>query len=139
MRFQQKCFFKNTFRIFVNQAFPSRDKVDSLATVIGLNREVLNGIHERLHKAGCHSIRIIRQDGTYDVATFLFRRDMLSAYYYDIHKEAMTETEMEAVDADDCTRIVFNPHVCFVYGSPAFGDICFPGKQEYLEGHWGKE
>ena len=113
---------------------PSRDKVDSLAVEIGLNREVLNDIHHRLNKAKCHSIRIIKQDGTYDVATLMFRRDLGSAYYYDIHSVAMTETEMEAVDADDCTRIVYNPHVCFVYGSPAFGDINFPGKQEYLEG-----
>ncbi len=113
---------------------PSRDKVDSLAVEIGLNREVLNDIHHRLNKAKCHSIRIIKQDGTYDVATLMFRRDLGSAYYYDIHSVAMTETEMEAVDADDCTRIVYNPHVCFVYGSPAFGDTDFPGKQEYLEG-----
>lgn len=113
---------------------PSRDKVDSLAVEIGLNLEVLNDIHHRLNKAKCHSIRIIKQDGTYDVATLMFRRDLGSAYYYDIHSVAMTETEMEAVDADDCTRIVYNPHVCFVYGSPAFGDTDFPGKQEYLEG-----
>ena len=113
---------------------PSRDKVDSLAVEIGLNREVLNDIHHRLNKAKCHSIRIIKQDGTYDVATLMFRRDLGSAYYYDIHSVAMTETEMEAVDADDCTRIVYNPHVCFVYGSPAFEDTDFPGKQEYLEG-----
>ena len=117
---------------------PSRDKVDSLAAEIGLNREILNGIRERLQKAGCHSIRIIKQDGTYDVATLMFRRDMGSAYHYDIHNVAMTETEMEAVDVGDCTRIVYNPHVCFVYGSPAFGDIAFPGKQAYLERRQGK-
>ena len=113
---------------------PSRDKVDSLAAEIGINREILNVIHDRLHKAKCHSIQIVKLDGTYDVATLMFRRDMGSAYYYDIHNLAMTETEMEAIDAGDCTRIVFNPHVCFVYGSPAFGDIAFPGKKEYLEG-----
>ena len=113
---------------------PSRDKVDSLAAEIGINREILNVIHDRLHMAKCHSIQIVKQDGTYDVATLMFRRDMGSAYYYDIHNLAMTETEMEAIDAGDCTRIVFNPHVCFVYGSPAFGNIAFPGKKEYLEG-----
>jgi len=113
---------------------PSKNKVDSLAAEIGLSREILNEVRDRLYKAKCHSIRIIKQDGTYDVATLMFRRDMASAYYYEIHNVAMTEAEMEAVDADDCERIVFNPHVCFVYGSPAFGDIAFPGKQEYLEG-----
>lgn len=117
---------------------PSREIVDSLAAEIGLNREILNGIRERLHKAGCRSIQMIRQEGTYDVATLMFRRDMGSAYYYDIHNVAMTETEMEAIDADDCTRIVYNSRVCFVYGSPAFGDIAFPGKQEYLKGRLGK-
>lgn len=113
---------------------PSKNKVDSLAAEIGLSREILNEVRDRLYKAKCHSIRIIKQDGTYDVATLMFRRDMASAYYYEIHNVAMTEAEMEAVDADDCERIVFNPHVCFVYGSPAFGDMAFPGKQEYLEG-----
>lgn len=113
---------------------PSKNIVDSLAAEIGLSREILNEVRDRLYKAKCHSIRIIKQDGTYDVATLMFRRDMASAYYYEIHNIAMTETEMEAVDADDCERIVFNPHVCFVYGSPAFGDMAFPGKQEYLEG-----
>ncbi|MDY6278347.1 MAG: hypothetical protein SPL35_08045 [Bacteroidales bacterium] len=113
---------------------PSKNIVDSLAAEIGLSREILNEVRDRLYKAKCHSIRIIKQDGTYDVATLMFKRDMASAYYYEIHNIAMTETEMEAVDADDCERIVFNPHVCFVYGSPAFGDMAFPGKQEYLEG-----
>ena len=112
----------------------SKNKVDSLAAEIGLSREILNEIRGRLYKAKCHSIRIIKQDGTYDVATLMFRRDMASAYYYEIHNIAMMEAEMEAVDADDCERIVFNPHVCFVYGSPAFGNMAFPGKQEYLEG-----
>ena len=107
--------------------------MDSLAAEIGLSREILNEIRDRLYKAKCHSIRIIKQDGTYDVATLMFRRDMASSYYYEIHNVAMTEAEMEAVDADDCERIVFNPHVCFVYGSPAFGNMAFPGKQEYLE------
>ena len=113
---------------------PSKNKVDSLAAEIGLSREILNEVRDRLYKAKCHSIRIIKQDGTYDVATMMFRTDMASAYYYEIHNVAMTEAEMEAVDADDCERIVFTPHVCFVYASPAFGDIAFPGKQEYLEG-----
>lgn len=113
---------------------PSSYQIDSLAAEIGLNREILKEIRDRLYKADCHSIRIIKQAGAYDVATLMFRRDMGSAYYYDIHNVAMTETEMRAVDANDCTRIVFNPHICFVYGSPAFGDIAFPGKKEYLEG-----
>lgn len=120
-------------RIWDSAWDPSKNEVDSLAAEIGLNRDIINEIHDRLSKADCHSIEIVKQDGTYDVATLMFRRDMASAYYYDIHNAAMTEAEMEEIDADDCTRIVFNPHVCFVYGSPAFGDSCFPGKQEYLE------
>lgn len=116
---------------------PSRNEVGSLAAEIGLNREILHEIHDRLSKANCHSIRIIKQDGSYDVATLMFRRDMASAYYYDIHNVAMTEAEMEA--ADNCTTIVYNPRVCFVYGSPAFGDIAFPGKHEFLERRRGKE
>lgn len=46
---------------------------------------------------------------------------------------------MEAVDAKDCSRIAYNPHVCFVYGGPAFGSIAFPGKQKYLEERHGKQ
>ena len=118
--------------------YPSRKQVDSLAAEIGLNRDILNEIHDRLYKADCHSINVIKQDGICDVATIMYRRDMGSAYYYDIHHVAMTEAEMESVDANDCTRIVFNPHVCFVYGSPAFGDIAFPGKQDYLESRQGR-
>lgn len=118
---------------------PSRDKVDSLSAEIGLNREKLNAIRDRLFKAKCHSISIVKKDGTYNVATLMFRRDLASAYYYDIHKDAMTEAEMEAVDAEDCSRIAFNPHVCFVYGGPAFGSIAFPGKQKYLEERHGKQ
>lgn len=112
---------------------PSSKQVDSLAAEIGLCRENLDEIRRRLKKAGCHSIKLFKQDGSYDVATLMFRRDMGSAYYYDIHNIAMTEAEMEKVNADDCTRIAFNPYVCFVYGSPAWGDICFPGKNDYLE------
>jgi len=111
---------------------PSRSQVDSLAEVIGLSREHLDGIRNRLKKAACHSIDVVKQDGAYDVATLMFRRDMGSAYSYDIHYVAMAEAEMEAVNADDCTRIAFDSHVCFVYGSPAWGSICFPGKKEYL-------
>ena len=118
---------------------PSRNKVDSLAAEIGFSREILNEVRDRLYKAKCHSISIVKQDGTYDVATLMFRRDLGSAYYYDIHNVAMTEAEMEAINADDCTRIAFNPHVCFVYGSPAFGDIAFPDKQAYLEGRWSND
>ena len=117
---------------------PSGNKVDSLAAEIGLSREILNEIRDRLYKAKCHSICIIKQDGSYDVATLMFRRDLGSAYYYDIHKMAMTGAEMEAVDADDYSRIVFNPHVCFVYGGPAFGGDSFPGRQAYLEGRQAK-
>lgn len=110
---------------------PSSNQVDSLAAEIGLNREILNEIRDLLYKADCHSIKIIKQDETYDVATLMFRREMGSAYYYDIHNVDMSESEMETINTDDCTRIVFNPRVCFVYGSPAFGDIAFPGKQKY--------
>ena len=117
---------------------PSSNQTDSLAAEIGLDREILKEIRERLYKADCHSIKIVKQDGIYDVATLMFRRNLGSAYYYDIHNVDMTESEMESVDANDCTRIVFDPHVCFVYGSPAFGDITFPGKQEYLEGRRGR-
>lgn len=116
---------------------PSKDKVDSLAAEIGLTPEILNEMRNRLYNAKCHSINIIKKDGSYDVATLMFRRDLGSAYYYEIHNVAMTPAEMEAVNADDCTRIAFDPHVCFVYGSPAFGDIAFPGKQKYLEKRWG--
>ena len=118
---------------------PSRNKVDSFAAEIGFSREILNEVRDRLYKAKCHSISIVKQDGTYDVATLMFRRDLGSAYYYDIHNVDMTEAEMEAINADDCTRIAFNPHVCFVYGSPAFGDIAFPDKQAYLEGRWSND
>ncbi len=118
---------------------PSRNQVDSLAARIGLSRGNLNELRDLLFKAECHSIRIVKQDGTYDVATLMFRRDMDSAYYYDIHSMNMSESEMETINADDYTRIVYNSRVCFVYGGPAFGDIAFPGKQEYLEGHRRKK
>ncbi len=119
---------------------PSKKEVNLLAAEeIGLNRDILNEIRDRLYKAKCHSIRIVKQDGTYDVATLMFRRDLGSAYYYDIHNVAMAAGVMKAINADDYERIAFNPHVCFVYGSPAFGEISFPGKQEYLERRRGKE
>lgn len=129
----------NIFSIVHNRMWntlwdPTRAQVDSLCAVLGLGSEELYGIRERLKDAHCHSIKLIRQDGTYDVATMMFRRDMGSAYYYDIHRIAMTEEEMADVNENDCERIAFDPQVCFVYGSPAWGNVCFPGKDTYLAG-----
>ena len=114
---------------------PTRKQVDSLAAELGLGRKEIEGIRSRLYDAKCHSIMIVKQDGTYDVATVIFRRDMASDYSYDIHKNPMTEEEMEYINENDCERIAFDEFVCFVYGSPAFGSSSFPGKKEYLSKH----
>ena len=122
------------FNIYKDGAWHSSDgQIDSLAAEIGLGQDNLNKIQDLLYQASCHSIRIIKQEGTYDVATLLFREYIGSGYYYEIHNLDMSESEMESINSSDYTRIVFNPRVCFVYASPAFGELSFPGKQEYLE------
>ena len=112
-------------------AYPTKTQVDSLCQMVGISRKELNSIKQRLFLAKCHSIEVKKENGSFDVATLMFRREFASAYYYEVHKEAMTLEEKDKVD--DCSKIIYDEHVCFVYGSPAWGSICFPGKDEYLD------
>jgi hypothetical protein len=56
----------------------------------------------------------------------------MSAYYFVIFPDSMGDENYRKY-MNDVGHIPYNHRVVFEYGSPAFGDMTFPGRDEYLK------
>lgn len=114
---------------------PSEQKTDSLLSQAGLNRKQLKDIERKLKEIHCISIEVqARPDAPYAIG---FRRVGMGMYRYRLYPKPLSLDEQKKLN-DDCSLIVYSPHVVFEYGSGAIGSDCFPGKEEYLKGKAGE-
>ena len=62
----------------------------------------------------------------------------MSAYFFVIFPDSMgNETYINYMN--DAGYIPYNYRVVFEYGSPAFGDMTFPGRDKYLKKLYNKD
>lgn len=107
---------------------PDGLKTDSLLLQAGLDREQLKYIERELKEIHCISIEVqARPDAPYAIG---FRRVGMGMYNYRLYTKALSLDEQKKLN-DDCSLIVYSPHVIFEYGSGAIGSDCFPGKEEF--------
>jgi hypothetical protein len=83
-----------------------------------------------LDALGCFSVYVPSENnGPIEIG---FRRVSMSAYYFVIFPDSMGEENYRNY-MNDVGYIPYNHRVVFEYGSPAFGDMTFPGRDEYLK------
>ena len=104
--------------------------IRSLQKEMGIDDKELKGLKNRLDALGCFSVRVPSEDnGAIEIG---FRRVSMSAYYFVIFPDSMGD-ENNRKYMNDVGHIPYNHRVVFEYGSPAFGDMTFPGRDEYLK------
>ena len=104
--------------------------IRSLQKEMGIDDKELNELKKRLDALGCFSVRVSSENnGAVEIG---FRRVSMSAYYCIIFPDSMSNENYKHY-LDDVIYIPYNHRVVFEYGSPAFGDIKFPGRDKYLK------
>lgn len=104
--------------------------IRSLQKEMGIDDKELNELKKRLDALGCFSVRVSSDNnGAVEIG---FRRVSMSAYYFIIFPDTMGNENYKHYQ-NDVRYIPYNHRVVFEYGSPAFGDIKFPGRDEYLK------
>jgi len=123
------------------------DAVEVGAT-IGLTADEIEGIRQRLKDLDCFCIALSDYNGLaddsvtvygrrravrdVDIVTIGRKRYGMSAYYYNLYRQPMSDSTWNELLVDDCTRIPVNDTLALEYGSPAFGDICYPCKADIV-------
>ena len=104
-------------------------KAKELSDYVGIDRQEFRELRKRLSHLDCISVAASSSiDKPVEIG---FRRVMMSAYYYVIYADTMG-AENYKMYYDSEMYIPYNDRVVFEYGSPAFGSMSFPGKQEYI-------
>lgn len=104
--------------------------IRSLQKGIGIDDKELKGLKNRLDALGCFSVYVPSENnGPIEIG---FRRVSMSAYYFLIFPDSMGDENYRKY-MNDVGYIPYNHRVVFEYGSPAFGDMTFPGRDEYLK------
>ena len=104
--------------------------IRSLQKGIGIDDKELKGLKNRLDALGCFSVYVPSdKNGAIEIG---FRRVSMSAYYFVIFPDSMGDENYRKY-MNDVGHIPYNHRVVFEYGSPAFGDMTFPGRDEYLK------
>lgn len=112
----------------------SKDRIDSLMQVVGLNHEELDNIRKRLKKQGCISIEINPRLSDYvDIG---FRRVDMGMYSYRIYNRPMNDEEKKEY-LDDPMFIPYTDKVLLMYGGGAIGPQSFGEdiKKEFMKKH----
>lgn len=109
---------------------PTSFQVDSLTALIGITQKDLYAICNYLRIAGCYSIAM-QSFSDKNYMSLLYRRHLSSAYYFEVFEDDLSDDEI--LKMNDASRIIYDKKVCFRYGSPAWGDVGFPGKEKYLK------
>ena len=117
----------------------------SIGNRIGVTPDEIEHIREKMKTAGCISIELtnygtatsVNHHGEkrheFDHIIIGRKRHSMSAYYYVLFRQPMTDSIWNYLLEDDCTRIPICDTMALEYGSPAFGDICYPRKNEILK------
>lgn len=130
----------NNWREYGGPSLPA-----SIGSRIGVTPDEIEHIREKMKTAGCISIELTNY-GTatsanhygekrheFDHIIIGRKRFAMSAYYYVLFRQPMTDSTWNYLLEDDCTRIPICDTMALEYGSPAFGDICYPRKNEILK------
>ncbi|MBR3021884.1 MAG: hypothetical protein IKH59_05905 [Bacteroidaceae bacterium] len=107
-----------------------KSKVKELCDFVGIDKREFRGLKKRLDGLGC--ISVAASSTTSEPVEIGFRRVMMSGYSFLVYPDSMGNEKYEEY-YDSEMYIPYNGRVVFVYGSPAFGDLNFPGKEEYLK------
>ncbi len=91
--------------------------------------------HKRLRQSlediDCIGISVDK-DGKWGYTTIPFRRIGMGMYSFQLFDKPLTAEQRDSIN-NDCRFIVYNDTTVFEYGSGAFGDIKFVGKEEFLK------
>jgi hypothetical protein len=110
--------------------------IRSLQKEMGIDDKELKELKNRLDALGCFSVYVPSENnGPIEIG---FRRVSMSAYYFVIFPDSMGE-ENYRIYMNDVGYIPYNHQVVFEYGSPAFGDMTFPGRDKYLKKLYNKD
>ena len=104
--------------------------IRSLQREMGIDDKELNELKNRLDALGCFSVHVPSEDNR--AIEIGLRRVSMSAYYFVIFPDSMGNENYKHY-LKDVRYIPYNHRVVFEYGSPAFGDMTFPGRDEYLK------
>ncbi len=110
--------------------------IRSLQKEMGIDDKELKELKNRLDALGCFSVYVPSENnGPIEIG---FRRVSMSAYFFVIFPDSMgNETYINYMN--DAGYIPYNYRVVFEYGSPAFGDMTFPGRDKYLKKLYNKD
>lgn len=103
-------------------------KAKELCEFVGIDKQEFRELKKRLDDLGCISVNA--SSTASDPVRIGFRRVMMSEYFFVVYADSMGN-EMFKKYCDGEMYIPYNERVVFEYGSPAFGSMSFPGKQEY--------
>ena len=104
--------------------------IRSLQKEMGIDDKELKELKNRLDALGCFSVYVPSENnGPIEIG---FRRVSMSAYFFVIFPDSMGDEKYKHY-LEDVRYIPYNHRVIFEYGSPAFGDIKFPGRDGYLK------
>ena len=110
--------------------------IRSLQKEMGIDDKELKELKNRLDALGCFSVYVPSENnGPIEIG---YRRVSMSAYYFVIFPDSMGE-ENYRIYMNDVGYIPYNHQVVFEYGSPAFGDMTFPGRDKYLKKLYNKD
>jgi hypothetical protein len=110
--------------------------IRSLQKEMGIDDKELKELKNRLDALGCFSVYVPSENnGPIEIG---FRRVSMSAYYFVIFPDSIGEENYRNY-MNDVGYIPYNHRVVFEYGSPAFGDTTFPGRDKYLKKLYNKD
>ena len=104
--------------------------IRSLQKEMGIDDKELKELKNRLEDLGCFSVHVPSKNN--EGIEIGFRRVSMSAYFFVIYPDSMGNENYKHY-LNDVRYIPYNHRVVFEYGSPAFGDMIFPGRDEYLK------
>lgn len=104
-------------------------KAKELCELVGIDQQEFHELKKRLDDLEC--ISIAASNNTSEPVEIGFRRVMMSGYSFVVYADSMgNEKYNEYLHSTEF--IPYNGRIVFEYGSPAFGSMSFPGKQEYM-------
>ena len=121
----------------IMQSYYESHKVE-LDSLCNYTRSIVDrkNLQPRLDALGCFSVYVPSvKNGAIEIG---FRRVSMSAYYFVIFPDSMDDENYRKY-MNDVGYIPYNHRVVFKYGSPAFGAITFPGRDEYLKKLYSKD
>lgn len=132
----------NNWREFRGSSLPP-----SIGSRIGVAPDEIECICKKMKAAGCISIELknygtatsdnyqgeMRSVDEFDQIIIGRKRHSMSAYYYVLFRQPMSNNTWNYLLEDDVTRIPICDSMALEYGSPAFGDMSYPRKKEIVK------